>query len=330
MSEPFPATYSIPAPRAIREELLPLYDIGRPVECRLYMSGVNDIYTVATERGRYVLKLYRHGWRTEAEVQYELNLLAHLDSKGVPVALPVPRTDGRLAFPLPALEGERQCVLFQYAPGRAPTWPFHENEAESRLMGAALAAIHNTADGFSSSHPRFQHDEALHLDGTLAAVRPFLAEREADGEYLQALMERMRERLRALASRGLSWGICHGDYHGGNLFIDDDRRVTTFDFDVCGAGWLAFDLARWRRDSEGKDESWRAFLHGYREHRRLSAADLEAVPLFILMRTLDWMRVKSTFTALEAWDSWDMPFYLNDTLALLKEREEEALGLGSQ
>jgi Ser/Thr protein kinase RdoA (MazF antagonist) len=218
-------------------------------------------------------------------------------------------------------------VLFEHAPGRQPTWPFHENEAESRLMGEALAAIHDSVGDFSSPYPRFQHDERTHLDHTLAAVRPFLIDRPADWEYLQGLAARMRERLHELASQGLSWGVCHGDYHGGNLFIADDQTVTAFDFDVCGAGWLAFDLARWRRDSEGKESSWEAFLQGYQERRRLSAADVEAVPLFILLRTFDWMRIKSTFTALEAWDCWDMPFYLNDTLAFLKEREAGALGL---
>jgi Ser/Thr protein kinase RdoA (MazF antagonist) len=288
------------------------------------MSGVNDIYRVRTEAGQYVLKVYRASWRSAPAVLYELDLLTHLHHRGVPVSLPVARRDGGWITPIPALEGARQSVLFDYAPGNPPKWPFHEDEAESRLMGRALAAIHNAGDDFTSPHPRSQLDEAFLLDHPLTAARPFLAHREEDWRYLLDLTERLRQRLRDLVGRGLAWGICHGDFHGGNAFIDG-QTVTTFDFDVCGPGWLAFDLARWKADSEGKNpSSWASFLNGYREIRRLSEADLEAVPLFILLRTLDWMRIKTTFTANGEWDRWDIDFYFNDTLAALKKREKEA------
>ena len=196
-------------------------------------------------------------------------------------------------------------------------------------MGRALAAIHNAGDDFTRSHPRAPLDEAFLLDRTLAAACPFLAHREADWRYLLDLAERLRQRLRDLARRGLSWGICHGDFHGGNAFIDG-QTVTAFDFDLCGPGWLAFDLARWKADSEGKNpNSWASFLNGYLETRRLSEADLEAVPLFILLRTFDWMRIKTTFTASGEWDCWDIDFYFNETLSGLKKRENEALDTAS-
>jgi Ser/Thr protein kinase RdoA (MazF antagonist) len=326
MTSPFPASYSTPSPAAVAEEILPQYAIGAVIECRLHMSGVNDIYCVRTGTGPYILKVYRASWRSEPEVLYELDLLTHLHRKGVSVSLPVTRRDDRWITPLPAPEGVRQSVLFISAPGRPPRWPFHEDEAESHLMGGALAAIHNAGDDFTSPHSRFPLDEAFLLDRTLAAVRPFLAHREEDWRYLLDLTERLRQRLRDLASRELSYGICHGDFHGGNAFIDG-QTVTTFDFDVCAAGWLAFDLARWKADSEGKNSSsWTSFLKGYQETRRLSEADLEAVPLFILLRTFDWMRIKTTFTANGEWDCWDMDFYFNDTLANLKQRESKALG----
>lgn len=324
---PFPATYSTPSPGALREQLLPGYPIGPPTACRLHMSGVNDIYTVQTESRKYILKVYRAGWRSRSEVLYELDLLFHLHRAGVAVALPVPRQDGELSYPLPALEGVRQAVLFHHAPGRQPTWPFYEDEAESRLMGRTLATIHNAGADFVSPHARFQHDETTLLHQPLAAAHPFLMHREADWEYLLGLTERIRKRLAGLTSRGLSWGVCHGDFHCGNAFITDDETVTVFDFDVCGAGWLAFDLARWKANTEGKPGiSWQAFLSGYEERRTLSEADKEAVPLFLMLRIFDWMRVKTTFATSGAWGPWDMDFYFNDTLATLKQREDEALG----
>jgi Ser/Thr protein kinase RdoA (MazF antagonist) len=322
MTRPFPVAYSIPSPRAVSEEILSLYPIGRPTGCKMHMSGVNDVYLVQSGQGRYVFKVYRSGWRSQSEVLYELDLLKHLDRMGVPVTLPVARVDGEYLTEIPAPEGMRQSVLFTYAPGKPTTWPFHESEAESRLMGGALAAMHNAAESFTSPHARFQYDETEFLDRTLAAARPFLAHRDADWRYLVELTQRLRERLGELASRGMPWSVCHGDYHGGNLFISDDGTATVFDFDACGAGWSAYDLARWRTDTEGKPgRSWEAFLESYQERRPLSEAEVEAVPLFVILRMLHWMQIKSTFTASEAWDCWDMDFYLNDTLASLKERE---------
>ena len=170
------------------------------------MSGVNDLYGVQAETGRYFFKLYRAGWRSRPTVLYELDLLAHLDRKGVPVCLPVARRDGERLTEVPALEGTRQGVLFHHAPGRPPSWPFFENEAESRLLGGALAAIHAAAEGFASPHPRPGYDEALLLDQTLAAARPFLADRKAGWDYLRDLARRLRMQLAALQSRGLTWG----------------------------------------------------------------------------------------------------------------------------
>jgi Ser/Thr protein kinase RdoA (MazF antagonist) len=327
MTHLFPATYSIPSPHAVREIILLDHDIGVVSDSRLHMSGVNDVYLVEAETGCYVLKIYRAGWRSEPEVLYELDLLAHLDREGISVALPVARRDGRRVVSLPALEGARPCVLFEHAPGQQPTWPFYEDEAESRLLGETLAAIHAAGETFASAHPRSPHDEASLLDRPLVAARPFLAHRPTDWDYLQGLTERLRERLAQLVSRGLSWGICHGDFHCGNAFITGEGQVTVFDFDVCGAGWLAFDLARWKGNCEGKGEaSWSAFLQGYQSRRRLEAADLEAAPLFVMLRAFDWMRIKCGFVSSGAWGSWDMDYYFNDTLALLKAREAEALG----
>nr|CAA9258373.1 hypothetical protein AVDCRST_MAG63-2287 [uncultured Armatimonadetes bacterium] len=324
----FPTTHSIPSPEAVKDRVLPGYSIGRPERCTLHMSGVNDIYAVQTDSGRpYILKVYRFGWRSEAEVLYELDLLEHLHSKGVSVALPVPREDGARTYPVPAPEGVRQAVLFEYAAGKAPSWPFYENEAEARLLGGMLATIHNGAAGFRSRHRRARLDEAFFLDETLSAARPYLAAHRAeDWQYLSGLTERLRARLRALDTAGLSRGVCHGDYHPGNVFIADDQVVTAYDFDVCGPGWTAYDLGVWREGAGTNGNVWASFLNGYREKRAVSAADLEAVPLFRVLRMLDLVRLKTTFTTRGQWDSWDIDFFFNDTFASLREREGEALG----
>jgi thiamine kinase-like enzyme len=41
---------------------------------------------------------------------------------------------------------------------------------------------------------------------------------------------------------GLEIGFCHGDFHGGNA-CQKDGSFTFYDFDCCGWGYRAYDLA---------------------------------------------------------------------------------------
>ena len=51
-------------------------------------DGFNQTYLV-TEGVKTVLRIYRLGWRTEAEIHNELSFITHLKSKGVSVAAPL-------------------------------------------------------------------------------------------------------------------------------------------------------------------------------------------------------------------------------------------------
>lgn len=48
------------------------YPIGKPHSCKLLKRGLNDTYLVETEQGKYILRLYRRGWRTKEEIDFEL------------------------------------------------------------------------------------------------------------------------------------------------------------------------------------------------------------------------------------------------------------------
>ena len=110
------------------------------------------------------------------------------------------------------------------------------------------------------------------------------------------LAARLRSRIEAMA--GLSQAVCHGDAHGSNNFIALDaqgRKVAAFfDFDDCGPGYRACELAvyPWSlhpRTEDGQPSEtailrWKQFLKAYCGVRPLSAADLKAVPALIAAR----------------------------------------------
>ncbi|MGH2409330.1 MAG: phosphotransferase, partial [Chloroflexota bacterium] len=94
--------------------------------------------------------------------------------------------------------------------------------------------------------------------------RPLLATRPDDEAYVRGLAGSLRERVRKLPASALDWGICHGDLHLANAHVDEEGTMTVFDFDLCGYGWRAMDLAVQRTVMRlhKRDESlWDAYLN---------------------------------------------------------------------
>src|SRR5262249_32520418 len=139
-----------------------------------------------------------------------------------------------------APEGPRACVLFTRAPGALPGEPH-----PSAAFGRALAALHDATDGLAvPTLPPVVGVDAL-LAGPVAAMRGFRPDRVEAIAYVQAVAGALARRLDAIGS-GLDVGPIHGDLHGGQGHVAADGTVTLFDFDDCGEGWRAYDLAGFR------------------------------------------------------------------------------------
>lgn len=67
--------------------------------------------------------------------------------------------------------------------------------------------------------------------------------------FLRPLADRLAGRVEQAAPE-LKWGFCHGDLHHGNIVLAG-RRLGLFDFEFCGVGFQACDLAvfRWILES---------------------------------------------------------------------------------
>ena len=303
------AAHSVPRTDALEAFIQKDYDaglLGDHVTCTFLSRGLNDTFLVRTGAARpdrYILRVYRAGWRTAAEIRYELDLLGHLHRNlppGVAVSTPIPRKDGALFRAVKAPEGTRQIALFSYAPGAPPAWAGREQIA---AYGGAVAALHNASDGFTSPHARFDVDLDYLVDAPLRSLRPRMQHRATDFTYVQRVAARLRQRLDALGG-DLTWGAGHADLQAKNAHLNtqeasraSSRRTGTagtftfFDFDCGGPTWRAFDLSWCRMEAAQAKENglWGAFLRGYRQRRQLSRADQLAVPWFVLAIHIWWM-----------------------------------------
>jgi Ser/Thr protein kinase RdoA (MazF antagonist) len=288
-------THSILSAEALGAEIAQTYPSDTPETCQLLLPSKNDTYLVTTGGHRYIARVYRARWRSWSEISYELELLTHLAAKGIPVSVPIPARDGTLIRPLLAPEGTRYLVLFTYA--KETHFPLTEEE-HCYLAGRLLAALHTASDDFVSRQARCRLDLEHLIDRPLTAMCSFLDHRADDWRYLERLAGKLRARVETVAA-GLDWGVCHGDFAGGNIHVAEDRTLTVFDFDFCGPGWRAYDLAAIQSIAVGPDKTtlWEGFLQGYTEIRRLAPTDLAAVPFFHAIRHLWGMGVQASNVA---------------------------------
>ncbi|MCJ8010825.1 homoserine kinase [Paenibacillus sp. KQZ6P-2] len=256
---------------------------------------MNDTYLVVTPEEKYVFRVYRGDWRTsESEITFELELLEHLDRNGISVSLPVSDKQGESVQKLQAPEGIRYAVLFTFAEGSERGI---DSEGMSRGFGRAVAEIHLKSDSFQSTHSRQELTLDYLIHQTLDAIQPHMEHRSQDFEELKQIAASMEAKLQELDLNAMDWGICHGDLHGNtNVSYADDGAMTHYDFDLCGYGWRAYDIAEFRLAREvrlGHDPAqlerlWSAFLQGYQSVRKPGENDLKVVPVFVAVRQL-WL-----------------------------------------
>jgi Ser/Thr protein kinase RdoA (MazF antagonist) len=300
---------------ALGRHLQGLYSIGEVRACVLLQHNLNDTYLVETTTGRYVLRVSQAprptgaSWRTLDDLLFEVDVLLHLARKGVPVAAPVSQRDGAYASQVYAPEGVRHVVLFTYAAGDPVSAP-KQTESLAQRYGQAVARLHVATEDFASPHPRFALDLDFLLTKPLTIVTPFLADRPADWQYVHSLATTLAERLDELHMSGLEQGLCHGDVQGGNAHLAPDGTLTFFDFDVCGLGWRAYDIAvfcwgaalgkvRLGWEARTVDGLRAAYLSGYEAVRPLRPVEQEAIDALVLLRQYWYLGLE-----VGHWDTW--------------------------
>lgn len=269
------------------------YDVAAPVTARLLGSGFNDSYRVTDRDGDVrVLRVYardKHWVRSESDLLFELELLEHLAAAGRRVSHPYPRrtTGNAVLGHLTAPEGERCFALFSFAAGASADERPLDRDGLAAL-GAEIARIHAATDTFRSRHGRYRLDAEVLVDRPLGAIEGHATPDQRDQlATLRRLAGRLTEHLSGLGSDPPEYGVIHGDVHPGNLAVTAAGEFVLLDFDLCGYGWRAYDLAELFRGPGAPAEeraSWAAVLAGYESVRRLSGAERAALPVLAACR----------------------------------------------
>jgi Ser/Thr protein kinase RdoA (MazF antagonist) len=260
----------------------------------------NFVYEGISEVGEELVLRISHSLRRTFDYTLEeLEFVRFLAAGGLPVAQPVLAETGQFAeriedgsshyFVASAFERAPGIVFDDAPPLKAALWkpPLFQQ------LGELFARLHNRAQHYKPSYPRFQRQQWHEYD--VVDVARFVP---ADEHVVRGRTAAIIERLQRLPRSGDVYGLIHADLHPHN-FCFHDGRITVFDFDNCEYAWFVKDIAVLiyyvaRGVPAGQREAevagfLPAFLAGYRSVRRCDREWLAALPdLLALQRCMNY------------------------------------------
>ncbi len=242
----------------------------------------SDVYSYEGPHGPSILKVMSPTHRTPSQVQGEVDWLLSLHEAGVPVALPLASERGEWVERLD--EPERVLVAFRRAPG-ATTSPAEWTEARIEAWGELLGRLQTHGRSWTPPGPKRQ---SL-LEHTYLTRFEVVQD---DPDFVEAVRELLPAAERLLGA-GPGTGLVHADLHHGNLLLHEERW-TAIDFDDCGYGSFAFDLAMplyyavrsglGATPAEAAERFVPPFLRGFRRWAEDPLGGAEAVALGLTIR----------------------------------------------
>lgn len=309
-------TYSTLSPAELLEKILPDYKIPAAYKCEFWARGFNDTYKVFTKNGNYSLRVYRHGWRSLSDIEFEIEALVFLNNAGAEVAYPIEKREGGYIIPIGAPEGIRYVILTKWIEGLTPDY---ETPGNAFRYGKSVAKMHTLSSGFQSKYERYKIDLDHLLHRPIESIKKYISHRKGDVKLLEDYESILSRVVSSISFQELDFGFCHGDIHGHNAH-DLNGVISHFDFDFCGYGCRAYDLAtfKWSAKLWKKElEWWPDFLDGYRSERNISENNLTLIEPYIAIRDI-WLLGLHIDDAQDMSIGWLNDKYIDKRMELLK------------
>lgn len=252
------------------------------------------IYKFQRPDGRFILRIGHSERRSPDLIRGEVDWINYLAAGGASVARAILSEAGHLVEAVADGHGaEFLCTAFVHAPGRGATRS-QLNDRLFRNYGRLLGRMHALAKSYQVSNPAWRRHEWDAPENNYAEWQMPAKDKLALEKYRAVLAH-----LRTLPRDVEGYGMIHQDAHPGNFFVDEDDRLTLFDFDDCVYGHFIYDIAMvlfYTSIGEPDPAEYTArfmpiFLAGYREENRLDPRWLKELPHFMKLREIDLFAV---------------------------------------
>ncbi|GAA0254194.1 phosphotransferase enzyme family protein [Cryptosporangium japonicum] len=270
---------------------------GLPPSTTVELLNVSENETYRVHDPDVVLRVHRLDYHPPGAIPSELAWLDALRTEaGIRTPKVIPALDGSrvVRVPDPAGGPDRDCVMFEFLPGREPSEDDLVTDFEP--LGALTARMHQHARSWvrPAEFVRF-HWDADAAFGTAGRPGRWGSWRSAPGcgpaehVVLDRLEATLRDRLTRFGTGPERYGLIHADLRLANLLVSDDAGVSVIDFDDCGFGWYLYDLGAALSFFEHLPEVPEvidAWTRGYRSVAPLPAGDEAEIWTFVLLRRL--------------------------------------------
>ena len=311
-----PVTKSFLAPDVLAQRMATDYGL-QDARCQLITATLRDVYLVISRTGRHILIIYRSDQQTLNEIAAEWQLVAYLSGHQLPVVPAIPARNGNIILTFHAPEGRRYGVVTEYVPGehlrRRPSTD------AARRYGQIVATIHSLVDRMPVPFARTGGEPGTALQQWIAAIQAEVIDRPDDVSYLTTCASELQTAVNALPRHSPEYGIIHGDVIRTNALVADDGAVRVIDFELCGLGWRAYDIASYLLTIRGDPQEARladAFLTGYTATRTLTPHEQASLPLFEAIRAI--FEIGTPARNVDHWGSAYLDAFFDQSLGRLK------------
>lgn len=282
------------------------YALSNEISVRLIKAGINDTYLVTDHSDRFVFRVYSLNWRTKIEINEEIKLLNLLKQHQISVSHPIVDIDGNYLHTLNAPEGDRYGILFSFAKGEK----LHIISAETHFeIGKLMARMHQVTQNMQLD--RVNYSPELILNESLQKISFFLNDDSEEMNFMKSAQSFLITEFKKADISQIRKGVVHLDVWFDNLNVTVDDKITIFDFDFCGNGWLVLDIAYYilqlhnvekyeAKDYQPKVES---FLRGYESIAEISTEEKRLISVLGVSLYFFYLGVQC-----QRYDNWSNSF----------------------
>ena len=302
----FPVTNSNLSATHIGLFLQEKYSLSKNTKCQLIKAGINDTYLVTDNPDKFIFRVYSLNWRSKMEIDEEIKLLNQLKENAISISYPLSDKESTYIQTLNAPEGDRFAVLFTFASGEKQ----HIISEETHFkIGQLIARIHKITDNQKLN--RIDYSPEVILIDSLKKVSSFLTNDSEEMNFMKSAQSYLLKEFENADTSQIRQGVVHLDIWFDNLNITNDNKVTIFDFDFCGNGWLCLDIAYYvlqlhnlekyeAKDYQPKVDS---FIKGYESVTTISAEEKRLIPMLGVSLYFFYLGVQS-----QRYDNWSNSF----------------------
>lgn len=278
----------------------------------------NMTFKVEAGGNAYAFRVHQAHYRTDGQIQSELDLMSYLNGEGIRTPRVVRTGSGRLftTAETDAVGEPRQCDMFEWIEGRPLREtgqpldvPVEELTAHFEQVGSIAASIHNATERWQRpagfNRPAWDAEGIFGVTAHLGDFRRLQDVTDEQRRLLEELAAKVEAALEGFGKTPDRYGLSHGDFLAENVFICEDG-LRLLDFDDSGDAWHLFDLCTAVFDlleTPAYEPCLEAAVKGYRSLRELPAEHLDMLPAFVVARILSYLGwcAKKTHMPQTAW-----------------------------